>query len=94
MQEELLSVWEKDRKTIIFVTHNVEEAVFLADRILVLTARPGRLFETIPVEIPRPRDRISPELHAIRGHILGALATLVSKQQLLQEVYEGPSPRP
>lgn len=86
MQEELLSIWEKDKKTILFVTHNVEEAVFLADRILVLTARPGRLHETIPVDIPRPRDRLSPELHHIRGHILNGLATLVSKQQLLQEV--------
>jgi NitT/TauT family transport system ATP-binding protein len=86
MQEELLSIWEQDKKTILFVTHNVEEAVFLADRILVLTARPGRLYETIAVDIPRPRSRLSPELHHIRGHILHVLASLVSKEQLLRGV--------
>ncbi len=93
MQEELLNIWEQDKKTILFVTHNVEEAVFLADRILVLTARPGRLYETITVDIPRPRNRVGSELHRIRGHILNLLATQMSKEQLLQEVYEPPAAR-
>jgi len=88
MQEELLNIWEQDRKTILFVTHNVEEAVFLADRILVLTARPGRLYETMEVDIPRPRDRVGTELHRIRGHILNTLATLVPREQLLRESCE------
>ncbi len=74
MQEELLQVWEKDRKTILFVTHNVEEAVFLGDRVLVLTRRPARLYQEIPINIPRPRDRVSVELHGIRSRILGLLA--------------------
>jgi NitT/TauT family transport system ATP-binding protein len=74
MQEELLRIWEMERKTILFVTHNVEEAVFLGDLVLVLTARPGRLWEILRVDIPRPRDRISPELHRIRGRILDMLA--------------------
>jgi len=85
MQEELLNVWEKERKTIVFVTHNVEEAVFLADVVLVLSHRPGRLVETIPVNLPRPRDRVSPELHRLRGHILDLLAAQMTKQELLQE---------
>jgi len=93
MQEELLSLWEQEKKTILFVTHSVEEAVFLADRILVLTARPGRLYETITVDIPRPRNRVGPELYRLRGHILDVLASLVSKEQLLQAVYESPAAR-
>lgn len=88
MQEELLRIWEQDRKTIVFVTHNVEEAVFLADVVLVLSHRPGQLLETIPVDLARPRDRISPELHRVRGHILDLLAAQISKTELLQETCE------
>jgi NitT/TauT family transport system ATP-binding protein len=90
MQEELLNIWDasQERQTILFVTHNVEEAVFLADLVLVLSHRPGRLVETIPVDLPRPRDRISPELHRLRGHILALLAAQMSKTELLQEACE------
>lgn len=55
MQTELLRIWEEKRKTTIFVTHSVEEAVLLSDRIAVFTARPGRIKETIEVNVPRPR---------------------------------------
>ena len=55
MQELLLDIWQKYHKTIIFVTHDVDEALFLADRILVLTARPGRIKKEIVVSLPRPR---------------------------------------
>lgn len=90
MQEELLNIWaaSQEGKTILFVTHNVEEAVFLADLVLVLSHRPGRLVETIPVDLPRPRDRISPELHRLRGHILDLLAAQMSRTELLQEACE------
>ncbi len=56
MQEELLRLWEADRKTIVFVTHSVDEAVYLADRVIVLTARPGSVKAEIPVPLARPRD--------------------------------------
>jgi NitT/TauT family transport system ATP-binding protein len=57
LQNELLEIWERDRKTVLFVTHSVEEAVFLSDRVVVLTRSPGRIKETIAIELPRPRRR-------------------------------------
>lgn len=57
MQRELLEIWERDRKTVLFVTHSVEEAVFLSDRVVVLTRSPGRIKETIKIDLPRPRQR-------------------------------------
>ncbi|WP_217133928.1 ABC transporter ATP-binding protein [Leucobacter chinensis] len=57
MQEELLSIWEKDKKTVVFVTHDMEEAVLLADRVVLMSARPGRVEEVIDVNIPRPRNQ-------------------------------------
>jgi ABC-type nitrate/sulfonate/bicarbonate transport system ATPase subunit len=56
MQEQLVKIWEDLDKTIIFVTHDLEEALFLADRIYVLTRRPAKLKEILPVDLPRPRD--------------------------------------
>jgi NitT/TauT family transport system ATP-binding protein len=57
MQHELLEIWERDRKTVLFVTHSVEEAVFLSDRVVVLTRSPGRIKEIIRIDLPRPRRR-------------------------------------
>src|SRR5258708_40335338 len=55
MQTELMRIWEEGRKTVLFVTHQIDEAVFLSDRVLVLARRPGRLQESIDVALPRPR---------------------------------------
>jgi NitT/TauT family transport system ATP-binding protein len=55
MQEELLGVWERTRKTIVYVTHNIQEAVYMADRVLVLSRRPGRVIAEVPIALPRPR---------------------------------------
>ncbi len=74
MQAELLRVWEQEPRTILFVTHNVEEAIFLGDRVLVLSARPGRILETVPVDLPRPRQRTSRAVVEMREHILNVLA--------------------
>jgi NitT/TauT family transport system ATP-binding protein len=57
MQNELLEIWERDRKTVLFVTHSVEEAVFLSDRVVVLTRSPGRIKQTVAIDLPRPRRR-------------------------------------
>jgi NitT/TauT family transport system ATP-binding protein len=55
MQTELMRIWEEGRKTVLFVTHQIDEAVFLSDRVLVFARRPGRLRESVAIELPRPR---------------------------------------
>ncbi len=56
MQELLLKIWQKERKTVLFITHDIDEALFLGDVVYVMSARPGRIIDTIPVNIKRPRD--------------------------------------
>jgi ABC-type nitrate/sulfonate/bicarbonate transport system ATPase subunit len=76
MQIELLRIWERDKKTAIFVTHSVDEAVFLSDRIVVMGTRPGRVIDIIEVALPRPRERgidETPEFVHIRGATWAAL---------------------
>jgi NitT/TauT family transport system ATP-binding protein len=76
MAVELLKIWERDRKTIVFITHDIDEAVYLADRVCVMSASPGRIIETIAVDLPRPRSldvRSRPEFAAYRDRIWGLL---------------------
>lgn len=56
LQTELLSIWERSRKTVVFVTHGLDEALTLSDRIVLLSARPGRIIADLPIDAPRPRD--------------------------------------
>ena len=72
MQTELLRIWEEGRKTVLFVTHQIDEAVFLSDRVLVLARRPGRIQETVAIALPRPRAlavKRTPEFVAYVDHI-------------------------
>ena len=74
LQKELLEIWQKTKKTIIFVTHSVDEAVYLADRLVVLSSRPGRVCEIIPIELDRPRNRTSAEFAQLRRKVLDLIA--------------------
>jgi NitT/TauT family transport system ATP-binding protein len=74
LQEFLLRVWEKRRDTILFVTHNVDEAVFMSDQILILSRRPARITQIMEVNLTRPRDRTSQECNQIRKDILHVLS--------------------
>ena len=56
LQEQLLRLWSEARKTIIFITHDLTEAIALSDRVLIMTARPGKIRKILPINIPRPRD--------------------------------------
>jgi len=78
MQELLLDIWSKVRTTIVFVTHDIDEALFLADRVLVMSHRPGRIIEEIKVPFARPRDAeisVSPEFSALKHRCLSLLHT-------------------
>lgn len=69
MQAELLRIWEQQRKTVLFVTHSIEEAVFLADTVIVMAGRPGTVRATIKIKVARPRHDADPEIIALRSKI-------------------------
>ncbi len=72
MQELLLGIWERERKTVLFVTHDIEEAIFVASRVVVMTARPGRIKADLPVDLPHPRHytmKTTPEFTALKARL-------------------------
>ncbi len=72
MQETLLEIWERERKTVMFVTHDIEESIFLASRVVVMSARPGRIKADIRVDLPHPRHytvKTSPEFSALKAQL-------------------------
>ena len=81
MQEELLKIWSEFRTTVVFVTHDVDEAIFLADRVCVMRSAPGAIKETIPIELPRPR---APEVMATRafGRVRQRVKTLIRDESV------------
>ena len=75
LNEDLLDIWQKTNKTVLFVTHNIAEAVFLSDRICVLSPHPGRLSAVVDVDLPRPRTkelRVAPEFTALVAKVRGS----------------------
>ena len=76
MGAELLRLWEAEKKTILFVTHDLDEAIYLADRVVVMSARPGRVLDLVPIALPRPRAlaiRSSAEFGVYRQRIWQSL---------------------
>ncbi|MDB5599280.1 MAG: taurine transporter ATPase [Xanthobacteraceae bacterium] len=66
LQDELLDIWQRTGLTVLFVTHSIEEAIFLADRVVVMSPGPGRIDSELKIELPRPRDVMSADFNAIR----------------------------
>ncbi len=79
MQAELLRIWEKEHISALFVTHSVDEAVYLSDRVAVMSARPGTVKEIFKNNLPRPRVRTSPEANALRDAILRSLGAEIKR---------------
>lgn len=79
MQAELLRVWQLHRSTVVFVTHSIDEAVFLADRIVIMTPRPGRIRTIIPVDLPRPRDPTTPAFNEHMRIVLNEIHDDISR---------------
>jgi ABC-type nitrate/sulfonate/bicarbonate transport system ATPase subunit len=73
MQDEVLRLWQTRRTTMLLVTHDIDEAIYMSDRIVIMTQRPGRIERTIPIALDRPRDRSSAEFLRLRGEILELL---------------------
>jgi NitT/TauT family transport system ATP-binding protein len=92
LQNQLLKIWDKRRTTVVFVTHGIEEAVFLADRVVVMTARPGKIKQIIDIDLPRPRGediRSSVEFAANREKVWAVLKEEVNKAQREAEFVAG-----
>jgi NitT/TauT family transport system ATP-binding protein len=76
MQELLLAVWERSHQTVLFITHDIEEALLLADSVSVMTARPGRIKKRLSVDLPRPRSlevTMSPRFNELKREVLGLI---------------------
>jgi sulfonate transport system ATP-binding protein len=85
LQDHLLDLWSEDRPTLILVTHDVEEAIVLADRVLVMRPRPGRIFDEIVDDLPRPRDRQSAAFDHIKRRVLAALDRSLERTQRIDD---------
>ena len=77
MRADLIRIWQGERKTVLFVTHDIEEAVQLADRVLVMSRRPATIQEVVPIDLPRPRDLDAPEYLAARDRIFESMGMSV-----------------
>jgi NitT/TauT family transport system ATP-binding protein len=85
MQLELLKIWAQTRKTALFITHDIKEAIYLADRVVVFTARPGRVKESLQIDLPRPRElrvKRDPRFIEYEDHIWSSIEQEVTRTRL------------
>jgi NitT/TauT family transport system ATP-binding protein len=73
LQADLVALWQETRKTILFITHSVDEALFLAERVVVMTPRPGRIVLDLRIDLPRPRDITTPEFNSYKREIIDVI---------------------
>jgi NitT/TauT family transport system ATP-binding protein len=90
LQEELLKIWEETRKTVVFITHSVDEAVLLGDRVMVMTAQPGRIKQFVQIPLPRPRDIMELQGARAYGDLVHRIwADLRDEVQRAREIADG-----
>src|SRR5262249_56592149 len=87
LQEELLRIWEEHKKTVVFITHSVDEAVFLGDRIMIMTAQPGRVKSLVPVPLARPRNILELQKTPQCGELIAGIWS-----SLRHQVHRAPPP--
>jgi NitT/TauT family transport system ATP-binding protein len=85
LQDELLRIWREYRKTVVFVTHSIEEAIYLSDRIVVMTARPGRVKQIVTVPEARPRDMASIDMNRRQREVRAVLGEEIARAAALEE---------
>ncbi len=90
MQDEVLRLWQARGTTMLLVTHDIDEAIYMSDRIVIMTQRPGRIERTIPVSLERPRDRSSADFLQLRGEILELLHFAGSKVEAPSTKHQAP----
>jgi NitT/TauT family transport system ATP-binding protein len=84
LQGELTRIWSIEKRTVLFVTHDIEEAIFLADRVIIMSSRPGRIVDIVDVDFPRPRDndlRSKAEFAALRGRISKLMSSAIAQEE-------------
>lgn len=80
LQDDLETLWLKDKTTVVMVTHDVDEAIYLSDRVIVMSAQEGKIVEDMPVRLPRPRDRKGMEYHKHKEHLTEALRIAMGRR--------------
>jgi ABC-type nitrate/sulfonate/bicarbonate transport system ATPase subunit len=84
LQHQLLEIWQRNRKTVVFITHSVQEAVYLASRVIVMTARPGQIKLDLTVDLPHPRDFASAEFRELEKRVYDHLDEELAKSFKLE----------